>query len=298
MTAIEARQRVRAVLVLLDGERPLDDVGRPGGAARAVVGRRDRERRLRSGRVRPCFTRLVAACRCLVCQRRGGQGKRAERADIVISFRMSFPCRLCRGTCLRCMRRHTPKAREPYKFKTVKLLEPRLCVHDHVRDIRSFAAQTLLHLARARVRIGERRGRVEAEGQERDDALFRSEEPQLRSGAPAARAAAASISAPRRARLQPTSASGSRWVWTEAISGTQREDLPLHLLRELVRLLELRVPPGGFQRSERTRAVGSAERDDAQDCGSLARAERSAPPRGARSRNAASCTSGSTCTTR
>ena len=68
----------------------------------------------------------------------------------------------------------------------------RLGVDDHVGDLGQLLAQPLLDLARARVRVGERRCRVEPEREERDEPLVRAQEAQLprrAAGRPRARSA-------------------------------------------------------------------------------------------------------------
>src|SRR4051812_24065339 len=54
-----------------------------------------------------------------------------------------------------------------------------LRVDDHVRDIRALAADSFFDLARPRVRVVQTAPAVEAERQERDQAVVRPQKPQL-----------------------------------------------------------------------------------------------------------------------
>src|SRR6478609_6288695 len=66
-----------------------------------------------------------------------------------------------------------------YKLETRVLAGSGLRVDDHIGDIRTLASDSLLDLARARVRLVEPAGAFECERQERDEAVVRAQEAQL-----------------------------------------------------------------------------------------------------------------------
>ena len=114
-------------------------------------------------------------------------------------------------------------------------------MHDHVGDVGSGAAQPLLDLARPGMRFGERRGRVEPQREEGDDALLRPQQPQL-----AQRATGGSLGSRLDLGCLDELACTCLREWLEV--GLHRGDLPdgaddrtLDLLRDLVRLVERQV---------------------------------------------------------
>ena len=157
---------------------------------------------------------------------------------------------------------HVERLREPasHKIKTRKAATAR-CGRSRRRR-RARAAQPLLDLARARVRVRERRVGIEPERQERDEPFSVRSSRSSRGGPPAAsRRSAASISAASTSLAGSASASGSRWVCTESISGPRAHDRALDLLGDLVRLLERQV---ARQLQVERDSVRPAERDDVE----------------------------------
>ena len=134
-------------------------------------------------------------------------------------------------------------------------------VDDHVGDVRPSAAQPLLDLACPRVRVRQRRGRIEPERHQGDDSLFRPQEPQ-RARRAAGRARDGGLELRRLDDLACTDL-GERLEMRlhRGDLGDGAEDRALDLLRELVRLLERKVARELAMERE---LGGAAERDDAE----------------------------------
>ena len=120
----------------------------------------------------------------------------------------------------------------------------RLGVDDDLGDLGQLASDSLLDRARLRVRVGERRRRVEAERQVGDDA-FGVRRKRSSRGGPAGLALDEALDPPSASRsisgLPPGLGERLRCVWTASTSGTAAHDRALDLLGDLVRLVERQV---------------------------------------------------------